>query len=174
MGQRLGIASALPGDRHTLILDEPAKRTGEGVVWVRSLVRFLASEGRTVFLSLHAWSSWVRISAAFSRLLAWQGTERGAPASILVFSIAAGMASLAVAVLGTLVITGEYSTGMIRSTLAAVPRRLQALWAKGLVRAVSIFLVSTVGWHSCLPSCSCSWVRWDCHPTLSTVRCCAP
>jgi ABC-2 type transport system permease protein len=45
---------------------------------------------------------------------------------------------------GVLVITGEYSTGMIRSTLAAVPRRLPALWAKGVVLAASIFVVSSV------------------------------
>ena len=64
--------------------------------------------------------------------------------SIAVFSIAAPLAQLAVVVLGVLVITGEYSTGMIRSTLAAVPRRLPALWAKGAVLAVSIFVVSTV------------------------------
>ena len=66
------------------------------------------------------------------------------PNGIIAFPIAASVASLAVAVLGVLVISGEYSTGMIRSTLAAVPRRLPALWAKGVVLAVSIFLVSTV------------------------------
>ena len=55
-----------------------------------------------------------------------------------------GIAELAVAVLGVLVITGEYTTGMIRSTLAAVPQRLPALWAKGVVLAVSVFSVSTV------------------------------
>ena len=66
------------------------------------------------------------------------------PNGIIAFSIAATLASLAVAVLGVLVISGEYSTGMIRSTLAAVPRRLPALWAKGVVLAASIFLVSTV------------------------------
>jgi len=44
-----------------------------------------------------------------------------------------------VAVLGVLIITGEYSTGMIRSTLTAVPRRLPALWAKALV----LFAVTT-------------------------------
>ncbi len=66
------------------------------------------------------------------------------PNGIIAFPIAATLASLAVAVLGVLVISGEYSTGMIRSTLAAVPRRLPALWAKGVVLAVSIFLVSTV------------------------------
>ena len=69
---------------------------------------------------------------------------RGGPTSIDVFTIAASMASLAVVVLGVLVITGEYSTGMIRSTLAAVPRRLPALWAKGLVLEVSILIISTV------------------------------
>lgn len=51
---------------------------------------------------------------------------------------------LTLAVLGVLVITGEYSTGMIRSTLAAVPTRLPALWAKGLVLAVTSFLVSII------------------------------
>lgn len=46
--------------------------------------------------------------------------------------------------LGVLVVTGEYSTGMIRSTLAAVPQRLPTLWAKGCVLAVSILVVSAV------------------------------
>jgi ABC-2 type transport system permease protein len=86
----------------------------------------------------------VGIVTLFSAVLASQGTERGAPGSIEVFSIASGIASLAVVVLGVLMITGEYSTGMIRSTLAAVPRRLPALWAKGVVLAASILLVSTV------------------------------
>lgn len=53
-----------------------------------------------------------------------------------------------VAVLGVLVISGEYSTGMIRSTLTAVPRRLPALWAKAIVLFVASFVVgllSTIG-----------------------------
>ena len=48
---------------------------------------------------------------------------------------------LAIAVLGVLVITGEYSTGMIRSTLIAVPRRLPVLWAKLGVFAVVSFVL---------------------------------
>jgi ABC-2 type transport system permease protein len=64
--------------------------------------------------------------------------------SIAVFSIAAALAQLSVVVLGVLVITGEYSTGMMRSTLSAVPQRLPALWAKGVVLAASIFVVSMV------------------------------
>ena len=57
MGQRLGIASALLGDPHTLILDEPVNGLDpEGVLWVRNLVRFFAGQGRTVFLSSHLMS----------------------------------------------------------------------------------------------------------------------
>jgi ABC-2 type transport system ATP-binding protein len=57
MGQRLGIASALLGDPRTLILDEPVNGLDpEGVQWVRRLVRSLADEGRTVFLSSHLMS----------------------------------------------------------------------------------------------------------------------
>jgi ABC-2 type transport system ATP-binding protein len=57
MGQRLGIASALLGDPRTLILDEPVNGLDpEGVQWVRQLVRRLAAEGRTVFLSSHLMS----------------------------------------------------------------------------------------------------------------------
>lgn len=57
MGQRLGIASALLGDPHTLILDEPVNGLDpEGVRWVRQFVRHLAGEGRTVLLSSHLMS----------------------------------------------------------------------------------------------------------------------
>jgi ABC-2 type transport system ATP-binding protein len=57
MGQRLGIAAALLGDPRTLILDEPVNgHDPEGVQWVRQLVRALAAEGRTVFLSSHLMS----------------------------------------------------------------------------------------------------------------------
>ncbi|MDP3892184.1 ABC transporter ATP-binding protein [Nocardioides sp.] len=57
MGQRLGIAAALLGDPHTLILDEPVNGLDpEGVKWVRTMVRELAEEGRTVFISSHLMS----------------------------------------------------------------------------------------------------------------------
>ena len=49
---------------------------------------------------------------------------------------------LAIAVLGVLVITGEYSTGMIRSSLIAVPKRLPVLWSKLGVFAVVSFLLT--------------------------------
>ena len=52
---------------------------------------------------------------------------------------------LAVGVLGVLVTAGEYSTGMIRSTLAAVPRRLPVLWSKALIFGAVAFLLGIVG-----------------------------
>jgi len=52
---------------------------------------------------------------------------------------------LAVGVLGVLVTAGEYSTGMIRSTLAAVPRRLPVLWSKSLIFGGVAFLLGLTG-----------------------------
>ncbi len=52
------------------------------------------------------------------------------------------LAQFAVGVLGVLTITAEYSTGMIRSSFCAVPKRLPVLWAKALVFAVVTFLIS--------------------------------
>jgi ABC-2 type transport system ATP-binding protein len=57
MGQRLGIATALLGDPRTVILDEPLNGLDtEGIRWVRALLRDLAAEGRTVFVSSHLMS----------------------------------------------------------------------------------------------------------------------
>jgi ABC-2 type transport system ATP-binding protein len=57
MGQRLGIASALLADPHTVILDEPVNGLDpEGIHWIRNLLKSLAAEGRTVFVSSHLMS----------------------------------------------------------------------------------------------------------------------
>jgi len=54
MGQRLGIATAMLGDPGVLLLDEPVNGLDpEGIIWVRNLLRSLAAEGRTVFVSSH-------------------------------------------------------------------------------------------------------------------------
>ncbi|MFI5802163.1 ABC transporter ATP-binding protein [Streptomyces sp. NPDC051561] len=57
MGQRLGIAAALLGDPQVLLFDEPVNGLDpEGILWVRNLMKMLASEGRTVFVSSHLMS----------------------------------------------------------------------------------------------------------------------
>jgi ABC-2 type transport system ATP-binding protein len=57
MGQRLGIAAALLGDPPVLLFDEPVNGLDpEGILWIRTLLRRLAAEGRTVFVSSHLMS----------------------------------------------------------------------------------------------------------------------
>jgi ABC-2 type transport system ATP-binding protein len=57
MGQRLGIAAALLGDPQTVMLDEPVNGLDpEGIHWIRNLLKRLAAEGRTVFVSSHLMS----------------------------------------------------------------------------------------------------------------------
>lgn len=107
-------------------------RTLRSTIWTLAITLVLMVGIVTLFSAIGA-----------SQPHAANGTDDGG-GSIVVFAIAASIARLAVVVLGVLVITGEYSTGMIRSTMAAVPRRLPALWAKGVVLAVSILAVSAV------------------------------
>ncbi|MEV0643352.1 ATP-binding cassette domain-containing protein [Streptomyces sp. NPDC050619] len=63
MGQRLGIASALLGDPHIVMLDEPVNGLDpEGVLWIRNLLKDLAEQGRTVFVSSHLMSEMALIA----------------------------------------------------------------------------------------------------------------
>ena len=57
MSQRLGIAAALLGDPHTVVLDEPVNGLDvEGIRWIRTLLQELAARGKTVFVSSHLMS----------------------------------------------------------------------------------------------------------------------
>jgi ABC-2 type transport system ATP-binding protein len=57
MGQRLGIATALLGDPKVLILDEPVNGLDpEGILWVRNLLKHMAGQGKTIFVSSHLMS----------------------------------------------------------------------------------------------------------------------
>ena len=81
MGQRLGLAAALLGDPPVLVLDEPGNGLDpEGMRWVRELLRGMAAEGRTVFVSSHLLSEMSVVADHLvvireGRLLADTGTE---------------------------------------------------------------------------------------------------
>jgi ABC-2 type transport system ATP-binding protein len=82
MGRRLGIAAALLGDPKVLMLDEPVNGLDpEGVLWIRTLLKSLAAEGRTVLLSSHLMSEMARtadrlIIIGRGRLIAQTTVER--------------------------------------------------------------------------------------------------
>jgi ABC-2 type transport system permease protein len=73
-----------------------------------------------------------------------QAAMGGMLGGTMVVSAGFEMAALVVAVLGALMITGEYSTGMIRSTFAAVPSRLPAFFGKAVVLALVTMVLITV------------------------------
>jgi ABC-2 type transport system ATP-binding protein len=81
MSQRLGIGAALLGDPHTLIFDEPINGLDpDGILWIRNLMKSLAAEGRTVFLSSHLMSEMAQTAdhllvIAQGRILADASTE---------------------------------------------------------------------------------------------------
>jgi ABC-type transport system involved in multi-copper enzyme maturation permease subunit len=106
---------------------------------------------RTVRSTMWSLILYVLLSLGFTTLLvsliaaSWDDTADGDRAAISAdpvnFILGAGfLGQLVVCVLGVLVISAEYSTGMIRATLLAVPRRLPVLWAKALVFTVLILV----------------------------------
>jgi ABC-2 type transport system permease protein len=82
--------------------------------------------------------------AAPAGLTGEAASDAAAQSAVLSSSIGILLNQLVISVLGVLVITGEYGTGQIRSSLTAVPRRLPVLWAKALVFGVSSFVVGLV------------------------------
>lgn len=69
--------------------------------------------------------------------------ERNEPA-VLVIVFATVLTQLLAVIIGTIAVTGEYSTGMIRSTLTAAPRRVGAMLAKALVAGAAMFVFSLI------------------------------
>jgi ABC-type transport system involved in multi-copper enzyme maturation permease subunit len=105
-------------------------------------------------------SSWVTLAIAFvgiigiAALAGWALASHWShldPAERLTFNPVdhslrgVNLAQLAIGVLAVMVVSGEYATGMVRSTLAAVPTRLPVVWAKLVVFSVVTFVTMLVG-----------------------------
>ena len=134
MGQRLGIAAALLGDPRTLILDEPVNGLDpEGVQWVRQLVRALAAEGRTVFLSSHLMSEMSQTAGHLlvigrGRIIAagpvQQVIDSVAGGAVRVRSPRAGELAAALAAYGATVTSPEAGMLEVSGTTAVLPDSL--------------------------------------------------
>ena len=99
----------------------------------------------TVYTVLIAVVLMVGLGALFTAIAAGQpGGLNPGQSAVSTSLTGTFFAQLAIGVLGVLLITGEYSTGMIRSSLTAVPRRLPMLWAKLAVFAGVVFLTMLV------------------------------
>lgn len=137
----------------TTMVTQGRSRAGAAARYHTSFMRTLNSEWIKV-RSLR--STWVTFAATIAIMVlitlaaSWgQRSDRGGDmptspsAQMLIVSFV--FAQMSVAVLGALTITGEHSTGMIRSTFAACPSRLPALWAKTLVTVGWTVVVAAVG-----------------------------
>jgi ABC-2 type transport system ATP-binding protein len=121
MSQRLGIAAALLGDPQVLLLDEPVNGLDpEGVLWIRNLVKQLAGEGRTVFVSSHLMNEMAvtadhLIVIGRGRLIAASSTqefiERSSEKSVLVRSPDAARLADLIAADGGKAVPGQQNTG---------------------------------------------------------------
>ncbi len=84
MRQRLGIAAALIGDPHVLILDEPANGLDpEGIRWMRGVLKTLASQGRTILVSSHLLSEMELLADDVIIIAAGQLVRQGPVAEVL-------------------------------------------------------------------------------------------
>lgn len=130
--------------------DDPLPTIEVGVKPV-SFIRVLHSEWiklwslRSTYWTVFATLGVMVLLAVMLGVAAIVEAEGAGPDGEMAIGIGYYFAQIVVAVLGVLCITGEYSTGMIRSTLAAVPTRLAALAAKAVVVAAVGFVLGLVG-----------------------------
>lgn len=142
------MTTTLPGGpAETISADQKQRVTQLRVV--RSEWTKFRSLGSTLYTLLLAVVFMIGLGAIFTAIQASQaqGFDPGQTA-ISASLTGTFFAELAIGVLGVLVITGEYSTGMIRASLAVVPARLPMLWAKLAVCAGAVFgtmLVASFG-----------------------------
>jgi ABC-2 type transport system permease protein len=137
--------AASAATRHSLVTVEPVTQTR--VIrseWIKFST--LRSTWITLILSMVG-------TVGIGALASWGTNNRWSrmdPGEIANFSAVSrslfgvNLAQLAVVVLGVLVITGEYATGMIRATLSAAPKRLPVLWGKLTVVSAVMFVTSLI------------------------------
>jgi ABC-2 type transport system ATP-binding protein len=146
MSQRVGVAAAMLGDPRVLLLDEPVNGLDpEGILWIRNLMKQLAAEGRTVFVSSHLMNEMAvtadhLIVIGRGKLIADCGTqefiERSSERSVLVRSPESGrLAGLITAEGGTVVTTpaGDDSPAALSVTGLPAPRIGELAAGAGLV-----------------------------------------
>jgi ABC-2 type transport system permease protein len=151
-----------PGSRRNLSAAPEPETTAPPTTYKVTGVRVLRSEW-VKFWSLR--SSWITLGVAVFLLVLFgavaaftyspdavatggppgAGGSDGDSDAVSLALTGVSFAQLAVGVLGVLLAAGEYSTGMIRSTLAAVPRRLPVLWSKAAVIGPVALVLTTVG-----------------------------
>lgn len=132
----------------TPVVARPALKVTQGRVLRSELTKFRSLRS-TVYTLLTAVVLMTGIGAIFSAVTASQyptsdAAERASINPVTTSLSGVMFAVVAFGVLGVLVTSGEYSTGMIRSSLTAVPRRLPVLWGKLAVFAGVIFPVSLI------------------------------
>lgn len=137
-------------------MSSPAQSAPAGPVWKVSQLRVLNSEFiklRTVrstfwtFLSLVAALIGLGVLFSWATLSAYQQNQL--PPNVVMDATGTSLsgvflAQVAVAVLGVLVVTGEYASGMIRATLSAVPKRIPVVIAKAVSLALTTFVISLI------------------------------
>jgi ABC-type transport system involved in multi-copper enzyme maturation permease subunit len=130
------------------VVARPALRVTQGRVLRSELTKFRSLRS-TIYTLLTAVVLMIGLGAIFSAVTASQYHTMSAVEQAILNPVTTSLsgvmfAVVAFGVLGVLVTSGEYSTGMIRSSLTAVPRRLPVLWAKLAVFAGVIFPVSLI------------------------------
>jgi ABC-2 type transport system permease protein len=135
----------------TALPSRSASVSGPGALAAGHIIRSEWIKLRTLRSTVWSYAIVIAVSFGLTALMASTiqvGSNPPAEMQQLVFTQATTIGlyfgQMIVAVLGVLVISGEYSTGMIRSTLTAVPKRIPALAAKALVLFVTTFVVGLV------------------------------
>jgi ABC-type transport system involved in multi-copper enzyme maturation permease subunit len=126
----------------------PALKVTQGRVLRSEFTKFRSLRS-TMWTLLTAVVLMIGLSAVFSAVTASQyhtfsAADRATFNPVGISLAGIGFAVVAFGVLGVLVLSSEYSTGMIRSSLTAVPRRLPVLWGKLAVFASTVFVVSLI------------------------------